>query len=391
MRIFYAIPFLVLLGVIFHFASADVYISSKEYAGYFDNNGIYVVYGAVKNTENQTAIARVQATVVDGNKTFSESKILPPIYPSKDMPFKFRFLQITGGEPILQRPDVSFFLTNGKPLNLEIVYDKTLMKYPDGHLTGFITNTGNDTQYNVNVYALVHSKDNKYLDEVQNTWTIPKIGPGQKAEFVMYPDPTVAKQVYYYSCFIPGTDGSIEMSTPWNGKPFFFSVLSIVYFTNQDFNQTTDSISFEASNPWQITYFANFMFPAGSSNGDFKVFINGQQTNALVSSDQDTKNWHVAFNVKAGQYKVAISGFNPNYIPNNDEYFFLDDQSALVAWAGFTTFTISDSKLLDVLGIQGHYVPSWVKNTVGFMIFSNVPVDDVVHEIKYLKQAGIVK
>ncbi|MGI0046641.1 MAG: hypothetical protein ACREBB_05575, partial [Nitrosotalea sp.] len=234
-------------------------------------------------------------------------------------------------------------------------------------------------------------KNNQYLDEVENTWTIPKISPGDKSEFVMYPDPNVAKQVYYYSCFIPGTDGSIEMSTQWKEKPFYFSILSIVYFTNQEFNESTNSISFDASNPWQIPFFANFMFPNGSSNGNFKVFIDGNQINPLISSDDDTKNWHVAFNVNYGQHKVVISGFDPNYVPNTDEYFYLDDESALAVWAGFSTFTISDSKLLDVLGIHGQFIPSWVKNTVNFMIYNNVPVDDIVNEIKYLKQVGIVK
>ncbi len=391
MRIFYVIPAFVLLGVLFHGASAEVYISDKEYAGYFDHDGIYVVYGAVKNTENQTVIAKVQVTVNNGNTTLSESRILPAIYPSKDMPFKFKFPQITGGEPVLQKPNVSFILTNSNPLNIEVNYDKTLVKYPDGHLTGFITNTGNDTAYNIDVYALVHNKNNQYLDEVENTWTIPKISPGDKSEFVMYPDPNVAKQVYYYSCFIPGTDGSIEMSTQWKEKPFYFSILSIVYFTNQEFNESTNSISFDASNPWQIPFFANFMFPNGSSNGNFKVFIDGNQINPLISSDDDTKNWHVAFNVNYGQHKVVISGFDPNYVPNTDEYFYLDDESALAVWAGFSTFTISDSKLLDVLGIHGQFIPSWVKNTVNFMIYNNVPVDDIVNEIKYLKQVGIVK
>src|SRR5574337_452897 len=231
MKIFYLTPIIALLGILFHVASADVYIPGNEYAGYFDHDGIYAVYGSVKNTENQPVLAKVQITVSNGNSAFSESRILPVIYSLNDMPFKFKFQQITGGEPILQKPNVSFILTNSNPLDIEINYDKTLVKYPDGHLTGFITNTGN------------------------------------KTEFVMYHDPTIAKKVYYYSCFIPGTDSSIELSTPLKGKTFYFSVLSIVYFTNQKFDENGNSISFDASNPWQIPYYANFMFPENSSNG----------------------------------------------------------------------------------------------------------------------------
>ncbi len=391
MKVFYTILAFVLLGILFHIASAEIYVPDKEYAGYLDHDGIYVVYGSVKNTESQPVIAKVQIIVNNGNATFSESRILPVIYPLSDMPFKFRFPQITNGEPVLQKPIVSFILTNSNPLNIMINYDKTLIKYRDGHLTGFITNTGNSTVYNIDIYALVHDKNNNYLDEVENTRTIPTLNPGNKTEFVMYPDPVIAEKVNYYSCFIPGTDSSVEMATPLKGKTFYFSVLSIVYFTNQNFNENDNSITFDAANPWQIPYYANFMFPGNSGNGDFKVFIDGRQINSLISIDNETKNWHVAFNVNYGQHKVTISGFDPSFVPNNDEYFYLDAKSALIAWAGMSTFTISDSKLLNVLGIQGQYVPSWVKNTVGFMIYNNLPMDDIVNEIEYLKQSGVVK
>lgn len=391
MKILYVLPVFVFLGIYFHAAGADVYIADREYAGYFDQDGMYAVYGAVKNTDDQPVIAKVQVTVKNGNSTFTESRILPVIFSLNDMPFKLRFPNITGGEPNLQKPEVSFILTNSIPLDLAIDYDRTLIKYPDGHLTGFITNTGNKTVNNVNIYALVHDRKNNYLDEVVNTWTIPSIGAGGKAPFVMYPDPTVAKEVYYYSCFIPGTDTSIELSAPSKGKTFYFSVLSIVYFTNQKFDEGGQSLSLDASNPWQIPYYADFMFPQNSSNGNFEISIDGAKVKSLTSMDNDTKNWHVAFNVGYGQHKIVISGFNQSYIPNSDEYFYLDAKSALTAWAGFSTHTISDSKLLEVIGVHGHFVPPWVKKTVSYMIFDNVPPDTIVSEIKYLERQGIIK
>lgn len=391
MKPFFIIPVIVLFTVLFHFASAEVLVHNNEFAGYFDSDGIYTVFGSVRNMENQPVLAKVQVTVNSGDNTFSESNILPIIFPAKDMPFKFKFSQIVSGNPILQSPQISYILTNSEPLNLEVNYDTTLQRHPDGHLTGFITNTGNHTRYNVSIYALVHNKNNEFLDEVQSVQTIPKMNPGDKAEFIMYPDPTIAKQVTYYSCFIPGTDNSIELWTQWKDKRFYFSVLSIVYFTNQKFNEDSNSISIDASNPWQIPYYANFMFPVGSSDGNFKVFIDNKQINPLISIDNDTNNWHVAFNIDYGQHKILISGFNSNYVPISDEYFYLDSKLALTAWAGYSTFTISDSKLLDVLGIKGGHIPAWVKNTVNFMIYNNLSPDDIVNEIKYLKQIGIVR
>lgn len=391
MRILYGILPVVVLVLFAHSAYADVYVADKEFAGYFDSHGVYTVYGAVKNTGTGTVLAKVQVTVIEGSSNFSESRILPVIYTLADMPFKFKFPDITQGQPVLEKPVVTYLPTNSDPLNIVIDYDKGLVRYPDGHLTGFITNTGKDTAHNIDIYALVHDKHNNYLDEVENTWTIPSLGAGNRTGFVMYPDPSVAKSVYYYSCFIPGTDNSIEISTPMNGKTFYLSVLSIVYFTNPRLSADNTSLSLDASNPWQIPYYANFMLPRGSGNGNFEVLIDGAKANALNSFDNDTKNWHVAFNVPYGQHRIVISGFEPSYVPDNDEYFYLDAKSALTAWAGFSTFTIPDSKLLEVIGIQGNHVPSWVKTTVGFMIYNNVPSDSVIDEIKYLKSQGIIR
>ena len=36
----------------------------------FDHDGIYVVYGSVKNTDNQTVLAKVQITVNNGDASF---------------------------------------------------------------------------------------------------------------------------------------------------------------------------------------------------------------------------------------------------------------------------------------------------------------------------------
>jgi hypothetical protein len=391
MKLFFILPIALLFAFLFHLACAEVLVHDNEFAGYFDSDGIYTVFGSVRNMENQPVLAKIKVTVNTGDNKFSASSILPVIFPSKDMPFKFRFPQISTGIPILQNPQISFILTNSKPLNLEVSYDKTLVRHPDGHLTGFITNTGNDTLYNVNVYALVHSKNNEFLDEVQSTQPITKMSARDTKQFIMYPDSTIAKQVTYYSCFIPGTDNSVELWTSLNDKRLYFSVLSIVDFTNQKFNKGDNSISFDAANPWQIPYYANFMFPGESSNGDFKVFIDNNRIDPLISIDNDTNNWHVAFNVDYGQHKVLISGFDSNYIPTSDEYFFLDPKSALTSWGGYSTFTIPDSKLLDVLGIKGEFVPPWLKNTVKYMIFDNLSSDDIVNEIKYLKQIGIVR
>ena len=386
-----AIVIPVLFCLYSHDADAAVLIPQEGYAGYFDHNGTYTVYGFVRNTGGQPVIARAQVQVDSGGHAFTESRILPIIFPLKDMPFNFKFREVTSGNPVLQRPEVSFIDTNSRHLGIAIIYGKTLKIFPDGHLTGLVINMGISTARNIEIYALVHDRQNKYLGEVESLWPIPSLGPGMKADFSMYPDPSIAKKVYYYSCFVPGADNVIEMSATKDGKRFYFSVLSIVYFTNQKFGQNGTTLSFEASNAWHLPYYANFMFPASSSKGGFEVLVDGKKTDALVSKDVDTKNWHVAFNVPYGQHRVTISGFYQKYVPESNQYFYLDAKSALTDWGGFATFTISDSTLLKVLGIQGHFIPSWVKNSVRFMMYDNVPPGSIVHELKYLKHAGIIR
>lgn len=392
MKFVYIVPFLVLFALLPHDSSAEVYLNKGQYGGYFDSYGVYTVYGYVGNNENQPVIAKVGVVVKSGNTTFSESKILPVIYPSMSMmPFRFSFPQISAAEPILLKPDLDFISTHSNPLNLEVVYDDTLIHYPDGHLTGFIRNTGNDTLNNINVYALVYGKGNRLLGAIQSAKTISQILPGEKSEFVMFPDPKIAQDIVYYSCFVPGADNAIVLATDIDGKKFYFSLLSIVYFSNQEFDKNNNSISMRASNPWQIPYYANFMFPANSSDGDLKVFIDSKEVKSLVSKDQDTGNWHVAFNIDYGQYDVVVAGFKPNFVPNSDEYFYVTPKLALEAWAGYQTFSMSDSAMLQKLGITGTYVPVWVKTDVQFSLFNNLPIDDVVKAVKYLNEQGIVK
>jgi hypothetical protein len=388
----YIVPFLMLFALLPHDSHAEVYLDKWQYGGYFDSHGVYTVYGYVGNNETQPVIAKIGVTVKSGNTTFSESKILPVIYPSMSMmPFRFSFPQINTGDSVLLKPGLAFISTHSTPLNLEVVYDNTLIHYPDGHLTGFIRNTGNDALNNIDVYALVYGKENRLLGAIQNTKTISQILPGDKAEFVMIPDPKMAQDITYYSCFVPGADNAIELSTDIGGKKFYFSILSIVYFSNQEFDKNNNSISLRASNPWQIPYYANFMFPAYSSDGDLTVFIDGKEVKSLVSKDQDTGNWHVAFNINYGQYNVVITGFKPNFVPNSDEYFYVTPKLALEAWAGYSTFSMSDSAMLQKLGISGTYVPAWLKQDVHFVLFDNLSIDDVVNAVKYLNEQGILK
>ena len=54
-----------------------------------------------------------------------------------------------------------------------VLYDETLIKHVDGHLTGRIQNTGDRTIYNPKIFAVIHGYE-KVLDIGQNIEFIEK-------------------------------------------------------------------------------------------------------------------------------------------------------------------------------------------------------------------------
>src|SRR5713226_1047942 len=137
--------FTILLGLTlfsFHLASADVWIPNDEFGAYFDSNGTYTVIGAVKNSENKAIVPTIVINVKDWNRTISESYTLSIVNPSKDIPFKIKLAEVQDKNAILEKPDVTFVSADHGAMNVDIIYDKTLVKHTDGHTTGFIFNNG---------------------------------------------------------------------------------------------------------------------------------------------------------------------------------------------------------------------------------------------------------
>jgi len=126
-------------------ASAEVSIQSHEYLGYFDSKGIYTVVDNVKN-ENSFAIKpTITVSVMDGNEIFSRTIQHVPLASQKEIPFKIKFFEVKGNIPILMPAEISFEKTNKNFIPIEVLYDKTLIKHHDGHITGRIQNTGEET------------------------------------------------------------------------------------------------------------------------------------------------------------------------------------------------------------------------------------------------------
>jgi len=307
---------LILSLITSQFASAAVWIPENEFVGYFDHNGIYTVVGAVKNTEEYAVVPTIEIKIQDGDGIVSESYTLPAANPSKDIPFKIKFPQVSSENPLLEKPSVTFVTTSKEISGIEVVYDKTLVKHSDGHTSGFIINNGVLPAYGIKVYALIHEKSGKLIDVGKSVETIEKIEPGEKKEFSIYPDPSLASQVRYYSCFAIGDDAIIPMFVMREDKKFEFRYESGAYFDNLKFDGEKNTLFLFARNPWPTTVYVNFEFPMERETQKFSVNIDGEEVNALQSKDE-YNNWHVAFNLEPQtSSQILISGFENNDEPN---------------------------------------------------------------------------
>ena len=297
------------LGLTVQVSSAEVWITDNEISSYFDGDGIYTVIGAVKNSENYPIIPTIEIKILDTDKIISESYTLPVANPAKDIPFKIKFDQVSSKNPILEKPMVTFVSGPTDYTNIEVVYDNTLVKHQDGHTSGFIVNNGNSTTYGVKVYALVHGKDNKFIDVGKSVESIEKLEPGERKEFSIYPDPLFATQVNYYSCFVIGDDMVIPTFVIRDNKRFDFRYKTEGYLTDIKFDNKKNALTFFARNPWPMKSFANIEFPTESESQKFVVYQEGKKIESVQSRDEQN-TWHVAFDLgPQSSEQITISGF----------------------------------------------------------------------------------
>src|SRR5574337_111675 len=310
------------LGIMIpHFASANVWIPDDEFSGFYNANGTYTVIGAVKNTEASAIIPTITINIKDNNKTISEKYILSTVNSQKDIPFNIKISQVEGKEAILEKPQVSFTVTNHNSTDIEIIYDKTLRKHTDGHETGFITNNDTHTAYGVRVYAAIYGKDGKFLDVGKSVETIEKMSPGEKIAFSMYPDPQHASMVSYYSCFVVGDDPTMPVSVIKDGRPYNFTYLTSGSVVDTKYDNATHSITATVRYPFPDSGFVNFMFPEETGTEKFSVLSNGKPVEFVQSKDPNGY-WHVALSLhpRSTSY-LTISGFDQPGLPLSTDNF----------------------------------------------------------------------
>jgi len=397
-----------LLGLFFviffvpQLASADVYVPLHEYLGYFDANGIYTVVGNVKNTNDFGITPTITVSVIDDSKTISKTINHVPLGPGKEIPFKIKFPEISSNTPILVNPEITFEKTVTHEVPIQIIYDKTLIKHDDGHISGRIQNTGNETIFYPKIYAVVHGYEN-VLDITQNIEFIEKIEPGEILPFTMYPDPAIIDDVFYYSCFAPVDTTVIPVTAKKNGGNFDFRYDSGAWYSAAKFDEKGTTMSIRGYNSYPLETYANFEFPPISGNEKFSVTLNDEPVDFIQSIDE-MGFWHVAFRVgPTSQGTLKISGFDkglPPEMPKIPQWI-----KTNANW--WTTNQISDSEFLegidflfekqivsvpqrDVISESQWSIPSWVKNSAGWWSEEKISDDEFLNIIENLVKRKII-
>jgi hypothetical protein len=398
----------VLLGFLFvmlfipHIAFADVLIPLHEYLGYFDSNGIYTVVGNVKNTNDFGVIPTITVSVIDDSKTVSKIINHVPLGPGKEIPFKIKFPELLSNTPVLVNPEITFQKAITHNVPIQILYDKTLLKHDDGHITGRIQNTGVQTIFYPKIYAVVHGYEN-VLDITQNIEFIQKIEPGEILDFSMYPDPAITEDVFYYSCFAPVDTTVIPITAKKNGGDFDFRYDSGAWYSAAKFDESGTTLSIRGYNSYPLETYANFEFPPISGNEKFSVTLNDEPVEFIQSIDK-MGFWHVAFQVDpTSQGTLKISGFDkglppempkiPQWIKTNAEWWAINQISNSEFLEGINFLfekQIVSVPERDVISESQWSIPSWVKISTGWWYEEKISDDEFLKIIENLVKRKII-
>ena len=326
-----------------------------------------------------------------------------PIPAMSDIPFKLKFPEIHGENPILLNAELEYSKTKKNPVPIQIIYDKTLITHEDGHVTGRIKNIGNQTVYNPKIFAIVHGYEKYILDVAQNIKPIEKIEPEQILNFTIYPDPSVSEPVRFYSCFAPVDTTVIPITAKKDGGDFDFRYDSGAWYSAAKFDEAGTTLSIRGYNSYPLETYANFEFPPISGNEKFSVTLNDEPVEFIQSIDE-MGFWHVAFTVgPTSQGTLKISGFDkglppempkiPQWIKTNADWWITNQISDSEFLEGidflFEKQIVSVPKR-DVISESQWSIPSWVKNSVEWWSEEKISDDEFLNMIENLVKRKII-
>ena len=381
---------------------AEVFVPSNEYVGYFDSNGIYTVIGNVKNDLNHAIIPTITVSIQDNSQIFSKTITHVPLASGTEIPFKLKFFEVLDN-PILLPVELSFEKTIQNVLPIVVLYDDTLIKYDDGHLTGQIQNVGDTTIYNPKVFAVIHGHD-QVLDIGQNMEFIEKISPGETLDFSMYPDPSITDEIFYYSCFGTMDTSVVPVTVKKADGNFDFRYDSPgTWYHDPVFDDEDTTMSIIGYNSFPLEVYANFEFTPISGNEKFDVTLDNEPVKFIQSIDA-MGSWHVAFIVdplKQGTWK--ISGFEKGLPPDMPKIplwikqsgiWWHDDQINDSEFLEGIKFLI-EKQIIEITSLESSSqsewkIPTWTKTAVGWWYEEKISDNQFLNMIENLVKEKII-
>lgn len=219
---------------------------------------------------------------------------------------------------------------------------------------------------------------------------------------------------------LPSYTNSIPTTTFETGKPIELSLLSfsnrgpdsiqhVALYTNlhglnSDISQSDTYIIYEKGqvmqvvdphnlfahvninttpigNKLQITFDITFAKPMDKSNIVVRMWD-------AYRNSIDTKILDVLQVVQSTQAVQSTSVTNPTPITQNE---MPDTMSSIRKWGGYSSTSISDSQLLEDLGMHGSHIPSWFMKTTKWIITNEIDQQDFLNALKYLYDNGMIK
>jgi hypothetical protein len=291
-----------------NFVRAEERLEISSGTPFIDSNGKLNVIGVVTNlgttSEQVTVGLDVQKKLDSSKTTLQDTTFSEIIYPGKESPFKFKIDADYDvlGKPYLLRTDI----TNEPYYNIIL---QSYSNFPVGEnreLIGTLKNNGSVVVHNISVYASVHDKNGTQIDSIESN-IIPVLKPGEVKPFSAKPDNTIVKEANYFSCAGFDPDAPINTLDLGNGKFLPYGLESVAKISNFGYDNSTDSISFNADHYNPSGGNVTLSIPQLDNNQVITVFLD----NLVMTDPQISKNGKTITTdifIPPNEHSVRISG-----------------------------------------------------------------------------------
>jgi len=297
------------IGLIFpNFVNAEEKLEISSGSPFIDSNGKLNIMGVVTNlgttSEQVTVGLDVQKKIDYSKTTLQDATFSKIIYPGKESPFKFKINDDYNvqGKPYILRTES----TSDPYYNIIL---QNYSNFPVGEnreLVGTLKNNGSVVVQNISVFASVHDKNGTQIDSIQSN-IIPILKPGEVKPFSARPDHTIAKNANYFSCAGFDPNAPINTLDLGNGKFLPYGLESVARISNFNYDNSTDSILFNADHYNPSGGFVTLKIPQLDSNQIITIFLDDSGvTDAQISKDGKTITTNIF--IPPNEHSVRISG-----------------------------------------------------------------------------------